>query len=242
MSQPLRRAFTRSLPPAGPPRRLELPDLATMAAGVAASRPRPAPAEPGFTLDELAQAVAASVRVEVAARDAAWRATLEARTAEALAALSAALEAAREAHRRILDDLAAQAAELAVAAFRGVVSPALAELGEARLTSLVAALLHGLPERPALQILCHPADRDAVEAACRAVAADGHLAATIGEDPGIGRGRVVARWADSWAELDTAGLLAGVEGAIRDAAARGALLGRPTTDPARPSPTEGEPV
>jgi len=242
MTQPLRRAFTRPLPSVAPPRRLDLPDLAAVETGPASRRRPPVPVEPSFTVDDLARAVAAAVAAEALARDAHWRATLQARTAEALTAIAGALAAARAAHREILDDLAAEAAELAVAAFRGVIAPALAELGETRLTTLVAALLRSLPERPALEILCHPVDRDAVEAACRAVAADGQFAATIATDPGIDPGRVVACWSDSWAELDTPGLLRGIEAAIRDAARRGEVLGGPAADPAIPDPTEGEPV
>lgn len=242
MTQPLPRAFTRTPPSAGPQRRLDLPDLAAVAPGPAPRRPRPAPAEPSFTVDDLARAVAAAVRAEACARDAHWRSTLEARSALALSSIAATLASAQEAHQRILDALAAQAAELAVAAFRGVVAPALAELGEARLTSLVGALLRSLPARPALEILCHPADRDAVEAACREVAADGQVAATITEDPGIEPGRMFAQWGDSWAELDTMGLLRSVEASIRDAAARGELLGLPGAAPTIPDPTEGEPL
>lgn len=242
MTQPLRHAFHRTEPASGPPRRLDLPDLATVATDAAARRPRQAAAEPCFGVDDLARAVAAAVGVEAAARDAHWRATLEARTAGALTAIAGTLAEARAAHRRVLDDLAAQAAELAAAGFRGVIAPALAELGAARLTALVGALLRGLPELPALEILCHPLDRDAVEAACRAVAADGQLAATITEDPGLDPGRVVARWADSWAELDTPGLVRDVEVAIREAAAHGALFVKRAADPSVPDPIEGEPV
>lgn len=242
MTQPLRRAFTRSHSPVAPPRRLELPDLAAVDTSTASPRRTPPAVEPSFTVDDLARAVAAAVSAEAAARDAHWRATIQARTAEALRALTGALATADAAHREILDDLAAEAGELAVAAFRGVIGPALAELGATRLTALVSALLRSLPERPALEILCHPRDRDAVEAACRAVAADGQFVATIGVDPSLDPGRVVAHWSDSWAELDTPGLLRGIEAAIRDAARRGEVLGRPASDPAIPDPTEGESV
>lgn len=230
-------------PPASttPPRPLDLPDLSQVVVGARSHRDQRRPADPSFTADELARAAAAAVASEVAERDRAWRSSLDERTARALSAIGEALSEARASHRLVLDALAAEVASLAIAAFRGLIAPALAEVGAARLTQLVTELLRSLPERPALEILCHPADRDAVDAACRAVAAEGSIAAAIAEDPRLDPGRIVARWGDSWAELDTPGLLSRLETGIRDAVALSRLLHIP--GPAEPAADriEGDP-